>query len=1102
MTHAELTEQLPEEGSLKEEDREELKKQLEQFKTQLDRAETELQAIEKLATEIKAIPSELKTTQQKLDNISTKSFKIPDGLTLEQLNEELVQAEQTLELRRKELDSAAAKIKQRPQDLQALPKEIETAQTGLEQARKRLAATNKTPTSISEKTSLARAKLDVLVNELLSDRLRFKSIRLNKVEKLWTLARELARRRSAEQENKEKTWQKEVDSYRANILQREAELALSAAKNAHPAVRDLVLENARLFSVRAEFNQELVSYTKQRDGIKAKLNALNEDFTNLQKRLEVAGLTKTIGNILRNKRDELPKLYELRRVILDIEQKLPEIQLELIQAESERNKLADISQLIEAKISQEKKYINSDQPDSLFKFELKNKVRDAYDLRLEHLNATIRDLLEFSEVLAELDTKTRQLRKRTIEFSNFTNKHVLWIQSTDRIGFTDLKKSISALASLFSVEQWIMLIEGVIDRWKSNPVECVLALAVFITAGLLRKRLKVALRAANSRFAASRSLLFRPTLEATFYTLILSGLWPGLVIFVGWQLSKVSDRSTLPGALSESLVWIGGQYMIASLLYHVTRSDGMAIHHFAWVKALVVAIRNAINLIIMICLPLSFAMHFFDLYKLDEVSYADSAGRFLFTATMVSWVVILYRFLGSLSKYLKENPQSRNRNWLRTWRWILFVSMIITPVGLIIGASLGYYFSATQIGYRIQLTAWFLLLGLMFRSLLSRLLTIARQKITMRQMSFGGILMPRSDEAPPEEESVDIDAIEKQVSSLVSSLTIVVVAVAMWQLWASVLPAVQILDKVELWEIVVESTQEVTLPDNTITTETKITTVPITLTHLLMALGILIITWIVSQNFPGLLEIALLDRLPIDRGGRYAIAVVCRYILVATGVVLAAGVIGVKWGSVQWLIAAMTVGLGFGLQEIFGNFISGIIILLERPVRVGDLVTVSGTTGYVSKIQLRATTITDFDRRELIVPNKKFITDDVINHTLSDATSRMCIPVGIAYGSDTQLAHELLLQVASECKYVAKQPEPYVIFKAFGASSLDFELRIYMETRDYIIEAHHELHMTIDRVFRENNIEIAFPQQDIHIRSVEVNDESKSLVDHNNLSTQ
>ena len=258
----------------------------------------------------------------------------------------------------------------------------------------------------------------------------------------------------------------------------------------------------------------------------------------------------------------------------------------------------------------------------------------------------------------------------------------------------------------------------------------------------------------------------------------------------------------------------------------------------------------------------------------------------------------------------------------------------------------------------------------------------------------------------------------------------------------------------------------------------------VTLRDLLLASGVLVITLVLSRNLPGLLEIVLLDRLPLDRGGRYAISFVCRYLVAIAGIMLTFHWIGFSWTAVQWLATALTVGLGFGLQEIFANLVSGLIILIERPVRVGDFVTVNGVDGHVLRTQLRATTIKDLDHRELIVPNKTFITQDVINWTLSDRSTRVIIRVGIAYGSDTARAQQVMVDIARENPLVKQIPRPEVVFTSFGNSTLDFELRVMIPTREVYFKVIHELNMAIDAAFREAGIEIAFPQQDIHIRGI------------------
>jgi potassium efflux system protein len=167
------------------------------------------------------------------------------------------------------------------------------------------------------------------------------------------------------------------------------------------------------------------------------------------------------------------------------------------------------------------------------------------------------------------------------------------------------------------------------------------------------------------------------------------------------------------------------------------------------------------------------------------------------------------------------------------------------------------------------------------------------------------------------------------------------------------------------------------------------------------------------------------------------------------------------------------------------NFICGIILLFERPIRVGDVVSVAGVSGTVSKIKMRATTIVNFDREEFVVPNKEFITGSLINMTLSSPINRVLIPVGVAYGSDTEEVLRILSEVAKGVDGVMEEPAPVITFESFGDSSLDFMVRAYLPSRENRLGVITELHRQIDRRFAEANIEIPFPQRDLHLRSVD-----------------
>ena len=199
---------------------------------------------------------------------------------------------------------------------------------------------------------------------------------------------------------------------------------------------------------------------------------------------------------------------------------------------------------------------------------------------------------------------------------------------------------------------------------------------------------------------------------------------------------------------------------------------------------------------------------------------------------------------------------------------------------------------------------------------------------------------------------------------------------------------------------------------------------------------------------------------------------------------MTANSIGVRWSSIQWLVAALGVGLGFGLQEIFANFVSGVILLFEQPIRVGDVITLGETTGSVTRIRMRATTVTNFDQQELIIPNKDLITGRLLNWTLTDTTNRMIISVGIAYDANPDVACRILKEVCMQHPNVMKDPGPTAYFEEFGDSTLNLKARFFLANLEHRLPTRHELHAQILQRFSEAGVEISFPQRDLHLKTV------------------
>ncbi|MBA3009887.1 MAG: mechanosensitive ion channel [Proteobacteria bacterium] len=221
----------------------------------------------------------------------------------------------------------------------------------------------------------------------------------------------------------------------------------------------------------------------------------------------------------------------------------------------------------------------------------------------------------------------------------------------------------------------------------------------------------------------------------------------------------------------------------------------------------------------------------------------------------------------------------------------------------------------------------------------------------------------------------------------------------------------------------------------------------------------------------------------MSQGAKETVITISLYLIWAVGILISLSVFGLNTTSITVAFGALSIGLGFGLQNIANNFVSGLILLFERPIQVGDIVEVGGVWGEVKKINVRATLVQTYSNSSLIIPNSEFISATVTNWSHKDPHLRKDLAVGVAYGSDTELVKKLLLQAADIVPQVYAYPKkPVVQFINFGDSSLDFRLRFW-STIDDFVEAESNLRFEIDRLFREHDVVIPFPQRDLHIVS-------------------
>ncbi len=411
------------------------------------------------------------------------------------------------------------------------------------------------------------------------------------------------------------------------------------------------------------------------------------------------------------------------------------------------------------------------------------------------------------------------------------------------------------------------------------------------------------------------------------------------------------------------------------------------------------------------------------------------------------------------------------RAWVVRLHGLWFTALVALPLAMAALAAMGYFVAAGYF-YRLAVQSLFLVLGaLMLSGLIALWVQVQRSHLARRRDAERAQSTPpgaAAGEAPPQR--LDVAALGEQTRSLLQLLITLLLLAGMWWLWRDSVPALSVIGDYTLW----------TYHD---TVDGKTVAHPLTVGGLFLALVVVAVTAVVVRNVGALLDIVLLQRFDVQPDATYAVKVMAQYALTAAGILIAADILGIGWSDVQWLIAALGVGLGFGLQEIFANFISGLIVLAERPIRIGDVVTVGDVSGTVARIRARATAVVDFDNKEVIIPNKAFITERVTNWTLSNQTTRLLIKVGVAYGSDIALVQRALLEAVRRNPDVLRKPPPSVFFVDFGDSSLDFEIRAFVGSFDQRLRVRHELNLAVAGVLAEHGIEIPFPQRALHIRS-------------------
>lgn len=769
-----------------------------------------------------------------------------------------------------------------------------------------------------------------------------------------------------------------------------------------------------------------------------------ESLESLKKRIAQQGLSPAVGNLLLEYRSRLPAPVTLRQELNAVRAMLEEVQLLELELRQAKRLIADPRERARQLLGLAE---TTDSP-------LEKSIIEALSARTLTLETL--DALRPALLAALGDLESVLLRELGIvnEFSTFIEQHLMWVPTTRSLWH-------SPLSELTAVGSGILtLAAALIDRasWQTVVFHTTVKAWALLGLGLIfllaRPRLNARLdRLLGKDRKESRSAGILDILSILGLEALQSLPFP----LVAYALGMIILDSGVPAENAHAFGLALTQ--IAPFAWNVlfwqrifSPKKGLAASRYHWPMPVLQRLNHTLKGFAWGVLPLGFLALYLNQIQLDAPLTELGRIPFVLSMLLLSW--LLWRIFHIRRGLLTDTPLP---TWIRVTAALFGPGLPLVSAVL---ASAGYFYAATALIVRFMSTLWILLA---FALLQHAARDFFLQRFERRRS--------RSAEDGDETQQERIDASERQTLTLLNFALVLGLVFVLLDLWSSLLPATRILDEWVLWRYTEALGNEAV-------------TMQVTLADLLLALIGFAAMWVAARNLPGLLEVALQRTSRLDAGSKYALVTLLRYAIFTIGLILILGQLGMPWSKLQWLLAALSVGLGFGLQEIVANFVSGLIILFERPVRVGDLVTIGSDSGTVRRLTIRATVIEDFDRREILVPNKKLITEQVTNWTLSNSLARIFITIGVAYGSDPKQIEALLLEAIKATPGILSDPAPSVIFARFGESSLDFEIRAIVANVDQRLGIMSRLNEEIDRIFKENGVEIPFPQRDLHIRDI------------------
>ena len=836
----------------------------------------------------------------------------------------------------------------------------------------------------------------------------------------------------------------------------------------HSLIQQITRENVEYSKTLQAISAKIEQYNDQKNKAEDTTKQIENDYRSAEKKISLAGLSPVLGKILREQRRNLASQDQLLQESEDVQNETALASLEQFRIDDELESFSDMEQRIKGLMAQVDQALPVDE-----RMMVQAELRVLLNSQKELLNKLSAADTAYLRTLGDFDFANQQLLSEANKFAEYLDERLLWVKSSAPVNADFFRGLFNSSKWLLAPQNWVALIKDTaLIAWQ-NPFLTLITVLISVGLPFVRSWAKRQLVGIAEKIEKIYTDNFSFTLKAFAYTLILVLPLPVLIFMVGWFLSGDSHATGFSKAVGEGLQSIAIPFFVFEFLYRLFAANGMAIRHFQWQKTSANLLRRQIAWLRFVILPGVFLINATS--ASEQASYSDSLGRLALLVNLTALAVFFIRVLHPSDGLLHSFLERHVENWFSKTRYLWYPLIVAVPLVIAGFALTGYYLSALELQQELIVTLRLIFVIIVIYGMVIRWLTFVNRKLALKNAkqkritaalnekqqlaSEEGVGVGDDPSLPIDEQLIDIPRINAQTIQLLVVFIGLSMVVGLWMIWRNILPAFSFLENIVLWQYVAKMDNQESLQ-------------PITLKNLMMAglYGFIVVVSV--RNFSGVMELFLFSRISIAAGGRYAVNQLAKYLIISIGFLCIASELGGSWSQVQWLVAALSVGLGFGLQEIFANMVSGIILLFERPIRVGDTVTISNVTGKVSRIQMRATTLLDSDHKELVVPNKTFITSQLVNWTLSDTTTRIIFPIYLAYGADVELAHKVMLEAVRATSLVLEEPAPGVVFIGFGIGSMEFSIRAYVSELAHRMPTTHTLHINLEKALVANHIEM------------------------------